>query len=347
MNKETKAPVFAWEDAAPSLKEAFAGKLKIGAAVNTRHLSGDTPECRTIKKQFSVLTLENESKPEPVQPQEGRFVFGPLDRFAAFGEENGIRLRGHTLVWHSQCPAWFFEGADRDLLLKRMRDHIGTVVSRYRGKIAVWDVVNEALKDSGGMRESPWYKIIGEDYIAEAFRAAREADPGARLILNDYNLESSDAKVGTMAAVAEKLLRDGVPLDGIGFQMHLGPDTDLGKLRENVRKITALRSLRPDFQIEVTELDLSAYRWGDLAEDIEWTEERERRFRETYAALFRFYLELAEEGVLDSVVFWGLSDGVSWLNGFPRRHRNYPLLIGRDLRLKPAFFEVAGIGTGD
>ena len=345
MNGNKERPVYAWEDAAPSLKEIFAGKLRIGAAVNTWNLAGDSPERKTILKQFNVLTLENESKPGPVQPEEGRFVFGPLDRFAAFGEENGIRLRGHTLVWHSQVPAWFFEDADREKLLARMRTHISTVISRFRGRIAVWDVVNEVLKDGGGLRESLWYKIAGEDYIAEAFRAAREADPDARLIINDYNLESVDAKAETMASLVDRLRRADVPVDGIGLQMHLGPDTDLGRLKANVRKLTALRSAWPDLKLEVTELDVSAYRFGDPAEDIDWTEEREKALGERYAALFRFYLELAEEGALDSVVFWGLHDGVSWLNGFPRRHRNYPLLIGRELKLKQAFFDVAALAS--
>jgi len=335
---------FAHGAAEPSLCGAFDGKFKVGAAVNTWHFGEDSAESKVIRKHFNVLTLENQSKPEPVHPEEGRWVFEPVDRFVQFGAENGMTLRGHTLVWHSQVPRWFFrdgEGeASAELLLNRMRDHITTMVTRYKGKIHTWDVVNEVLRDEGGLRESAWYKITGDVYIAEAFRTAHEADPEARLIINDYNLESSDAKADTMNELVRRLLADGVPVHGVGLQMHLGLDTDMERLKKNVRKLAAIREISPDFKLEVTELDMSCYRWGDDAEDVVWDEEKTARFSAKYTELFRFYLELAEEGVLDTVVFWGLQDGVSWLNGFPRKHRNYPLLIGREFELKPAFYDV-------
>ena len=331
----------------PSLKEVFRNRLRIGAAVNTWDLEPETEAGRVIRKQFGILTLENESKPLYVHPEEDRYFFDRFDKFVRFGEENRIALRGHTLVWHGQCPDWFFRDGDsdasHDLLLSRMKEHIKTVVSRYRGRVAVWDVLNEVLRDEGGLRESRWYRIAGEDYIPAAFFAAREADPDARLVINDYNLESSEAKADTMAALVERMLRNGVPVDAVGLQMHLNLYTDMELLKKNVRKLAELRRLKHDFKLEVTELDLSCYCWGDNAEDLSWTEELERAFREKYAALFRFYLELSEEGILDSVVFWGLNDGVSWLNGFPVRRRNYPLLIGRNNLLKPAFFDVAGL----
>ena len=337
---------------APSLCEAFAGRFRVGAAINSWNLDESSREYAVLRKQFNVFTLENESKPEPIHPEEGRYVFGRVDRFAEFGEKTGVRLRGHTLVWHSQCPDWFFtdetgNSVSKEVLLRRMKEHITTIVSRYRGKIGTWDVVNEVLRDEGGMRESKWYKIAGTDYIKEAFRCAHEADPAARLIINDYNLESSDAKADTMGAFVREMLEEGVPVHGIGLQMHLGPDTNLEKLKNNVRKFTALREIAPDFCLEVTELDLSCYRWGDTAEDVEWTDERTAQFSAQYTELFRFLLELSDEGVLDTVVFWGLHDGISWLNGFPRRHRNYPLLIGRDFLLKPAFYEVVGLVTAE
>ena len=172
---------------APSLREAFAGRFRVGAAINSWHLNENSREYAVIRKQFNVFTLENESKPEPIHPEEGRYVFDRVDRFAAFGEKAGVRLRGHTLVWHSQCPDWFFHDengnfVEKEVLLRRMKEHITTIVSRYRGKIGTWDVVNEVIRDEGGMRESKWYKIAGTDYIKEAFRCAHEADPAARLI---------------------------------------------------------------------------------------------------------------------------------------------------------------------
>ena len=336
----------AWD--APSLAEAFGARFRVGAAVNTWNLDPESPACAAILRQFNILTLENESKPIGLQPEEGHFVFEKFDRFAAFGQENGIALRGHTLVWHGQVPMWFFEGengspASKDQLLARMRTHISTVVSRYRGKIATWDVLNEVLRDEGGLRESRWYKIAGRDYIPEAFLAAHEADPDARLLINDYNLESSEAKADTMVSLVEELLREGIPVGGVGLQMHLSLYTDLDLLMKNVRKIAALRKLDPALRLEVTELDVSCYRFDDTAEDLDWTPALEEAFRTKYTELFRFYTELADEGTLDTVVFWGLSDAVSWLNGFPRRHKNYPLLIGRGWRVKPAFYDVLAL----
>lgn len=343
------ANLYAYDPSAPSIAEAFRKYFKVGAAINSWNLRKDSTEYAVLAKQFDVFTLENESKPEPTHPEPDRFVFDGVDRFAAFGEETGKTLRGHTLVWHSQCPMWLFFDENKELvteevLIRRMKEHIRAVMGRYKGKIAVWDVVNEVIRDEGGMRESLWYKIAGTNYIKEAFRTAREVDPSARLIINDYNLESSDAKADTMAAFVGEMIEEGVPVDGIGLQMHLNLfDTDMEKLRRNVRKFTALRKIKPDLMLEVTELDMSCYRWADENTDVLWTDELHEQFSAKYTELFRFYMELAEEGVLDSVVFWGLDDGHSWLNGFPRRHKNYPLLIGRDFEVKKAFFDVIAL----
>ncbi len=347
----TQNPAYACDPGAPSLKEAFAGRLKIGAAINSWNLDPATPACSAILRQFNILTLENESKPIMVQPEEGKFVFDKVDRFVDFGEKNGITLRGHTLVWHGQCPRWFFCEEDgsptsKEKLLERMRTHIRTLVGRYKGRVDRWDVVNEVLTDEGGMRNSLWYQIAGEDFIAEAFRAAHEADPAARLVINDYNLESHDAKADAMFALVKRLLEAGVPVGGVGMQMHLGPATDLEKLKANAEKLAALRQFNPDLKLEATELDVSAFRFEDPSETLEWTDEREAAFRAFYTELFRFYLKLADEGKLDAVIFWGLHDGVSWLNGFPRRRRNVPLLIGRYLVLKTAFYDVIGTAKG-
>ena len=335
---------FAYDPTAPSLCDAFAGKLKIGAAVNTWNLQEDSDAYRVIRRHFNVFTLENQSKPEPTHPEENRWVFDPVDRFAQFGEEAGVTLRGHTLVWHQQVPEWFFRDGEKtasaELLLNRMREHITTLVTRYRGRIHTWDVVNEVIRDEGGLRESPWFKIAGKSYIAEAFRCAHEADPDARLIINDYYLESLDTKADAMESFVREMIADGVPVHGIGLQMHLDLDTDIEHLKKNVRKLASIRNIAPDFKLEVTELDMSCYRRDDDAEDILWDDEKTAKFSAKYTELFRFYLELAEEGVLDTVVFWGLHDGVSWLNNVLRKHKNYPLLIGREFALKPAFWDV-------
>ena len=143
-----------------------------------------------------------------------------------------------------------------------------------------------------------------------------------------------------MESFVREMIADGVPVHGIGLQMHLDLDTDIEHLKKNVRKLASIRNIAPDFKLEVTELDMSCYRRDDDAEDILWDDEKTAKFSAKYTELFRFYLELAEEGVLDTVVFWGLHDGVSWLNNVLRKHKNYPLLIGREFALKPAFWDV-------
>ncbi len=334
---------------APSLCEAFKNCFLLGSAIPTKFVEKGTIENEVVLKQYNVFTLENESKPVSVHPEEDRYDFSRVDKFVEFGEKNGVTLRGHTLVWHQACPDWFFYDKDgnlvsEDVLLARLKEHVTTIVSRYRGRIRTWDVVNEVIIDEGGMRESMWYKISGKNYIKQAFRWAREADPDARLLINEYNLESHDPKLDTMIDFVREMLEEGVPVDGIGLQMHLNLlNTDMDKLRSNVRKLAKLREIKPDLKFEVTELDLSCYKWEDMSEDVAWTDELHEQFRKKYTELFRFLIELSEEGILDTVLFWGINDGNSWLNGFPRRHKNYPMLIARDFILKDAYYDVLAL----
>lgn len=336
---------YAYDNNSPALCRVFAPFFKVGAAINTRNMiDSSTKDFMSLDKQFNIFTLENESKPEEIHPEEGRWYFDKFDKFVSFGKKYDKALRGHTLIWHSQCPDWFFtddkgDTAASTFLIKRVHDHVSTAVSRYNGKITTWDVVNEVLHDGGGMRKSKWYDISGEDYIKEAFRSARECDPAARLIINDYNLESSRPKAETMYEFVKKMILENVPIDGIGLQMHLSLDTDMKLLRDNVLMLSELRKYKPELKLEVTELDMTLYpyTWEPDDGEISVTKEISDKFTAKYVDLFQFYLELSKEGLLDTVVFWGLNDGLSWLNGFPKRHRNEPLLIGRDYVLKPAF----------
>lgn len=295
--------------------------------------------------------MENETKPDQIHPTEDTYNFGPTDAFVEFGEANGKILRGHTLVWHSQCPQWFFEDngqeASADLLVQRMKDHITTIVSRYKGRIDTWDVCNEVL-DGGGMRFSDWIKIVGDydgdgdkyDFIEIAFETAREADPDARLIINDYSLESDSNKAIKMYSMVKSMLEEGVPVDGVGLQMHVGIDMDVEAARENIKILARLKEINPDFVIEVTELDMSCYSWNDSSTEINFSK-IEDDFNAKYVELFEMFIDLAEEGLLDSVVFWGFNDGDTWLNGYPVEGRtNYPFLMDAEYRLKSAFWEV-------
>ncbi len=197
----------------------------IGAALNQNQFSGaDEVGARLIGEQFNSITPENVLKWEAVHPQLDKYDFAPGDAYVAFGEQHGMFIIGHTLVWHNQTPRWVFEDAegkpvDRDTLLKRMRDHIQTVVGRYKGRIKGWDVVNEALNEDGTLRQTQWLKIIGEDYLAKAFQYAHEADPAAQLHYNDYSLENKPKRKGAIELI-KKLQAQGIPITAVGLQGH-------------------------------------------------------------------------------------------------------------------------------
>src|ERR1700712_604889 len=174
----------------PALKDVFKDAFRVGTALAPRQFDEiDAQSVSLIKAQFNTITPENVLKWEAVHPQPGVFNFTPSDHYVAFGERNGMFVVGHTLVWHSQVPKWVFEDSPgkplpRDALLARMKDHIQNVMGRYKGRIKGWDVVNEALNEDGTMRQSPWFKAIGEDYLVKAFQYAHEADPSAELYYN-------------------------------------------------------------------------------------------------------------------------------------------------------------------
>jgi endo-1,4-beta-xylanase len=325
-----------------TLKGALAPWFPVGAAVPPRFVDEKDPHSALLAAQFSALVAENAMKPASLQPAEGIFLFADADKIADFAERHGMALRGHTLVWHQQTPRWFFldpddpsKPASRDLLLQRMRDHISAVVGRYRGRVRAWDVVNEVLSDSGSLRGpeegSKWLGIAGRDYIDEAFRCARAADPGAELAINDYNLESLPAKRDAMRDLVAGMLARGVPVDAVGMQMHIsiyGPSVD--EIRRAIEEFAAL-----GVKVQVTEMDVSLYQ-GKEAE-VAVTPELLERQGTRYAELFALFRQEAEKGRLDMVMLWGVSDDASWLNSFPVPGRaNAPLLFDRKLQPKPA-----------
>lgn len=345
-------PEFAYDETAPSLCEAYADYFKVGAAINSWDLNDEnTEKYKIISKHFNTFVMENETKADHMHPSENTYNFAATDKFVEFGEKVGATLRGHCLVWHSQWPGWIFkdgnEEASADLVVERMKEHITTIVTRYKGKIHTWDVVNEVL-DGGGMRFSDWLKIVGDydgdgdkyDFIEIAFRTARECDPDARLVINDYSLESDSNKAIKMYNMCKKMMEEGVPVDGVGLQMHVGIDMDVQQARENIEVLAKLKKINPDFVIEVTELDMSCYTWGDDSLSLDF-KSIEKQFNDKYVELFNMLMDLSEEGLLDTVVFWGFNDGNTWLNGFPVEGRtNYPFLIDADLKFKSAFWEV-------
>ncbi|HEX4341834.1 MAG TPA: endo-1,4-beta-xylanase, partial [Verrucomicrobiae bacterium] len=293
----------------------------------------------------------------------GTFDFSLPDRYVQFGVTNKMFIVGHNLIWHSQTPDWVFEGTDgkpldRDALLARMREHIFTVVGRYKGKIAGWDVVNEALSDNGQLRQSPWQKIIGDDYVVKAYQFAHEADPGAQLYYNDYGLESSSKQKGAVALI-QRLQAAGVKLTGVGLQGHYRMDHPT---TEQVDKAISTFSAL-GIKVMITELDINflpsamrvdtsdvSYQEAARPELNPYTnglpDSMQQQLAERYASLFETFVKHRSE--ISRVTFWGLTDDDSWLNDYPIKGRTaYPLLFGRDLRPKPAFNAVLRVVTGD
>ncbi|HEX3745582.1 MAG TPA: endo-1,4-beta-xylanase [Bryobacteraceae bacterium] len=342
-----------------SLKEAFHGMFRIGAAVNDNQFDEkDARDVALIAAQFDSISPENALKWQSIHPRVDGYNFGPADRYVAFGQKYKMFIVGHNLVWHSQTPAWVFkddkgEPLTRDALLDRMHDHIRTVVGRYKGKIGGWDVVNEALNDDGTLRKSPWLNIIGEDYIAKAFQFAHEADPAAELYYNDYSLENEPKRKGAVALV-EKLKAQGIAITAVGLQGH--DHLDWPTAQQQADTIEAFAAL--GVKVCITELDvdvlprkapgnsadvsavtaggagLNPYTAG-LPDAVQ--QELARRYAELFGVFVKY------RATVSRVTFWGVTDAQSWLNNFPIRGRtNYPLLFDRDGKPKAAFFAVIG-----
>jgi len=336
------------------LKEAFKSDFLIGAAVNKAQIyEEDADTAGLIKTQFNSISPENVLKWGVVHPKADTYDFEAADRYVAFGGKYHMFIVGHTLVWEHQTPAWVFQDekgnpADRETLLKRMQDHIHTVVGRYKGRINSWDVVNEALNDDGSLRQSPWMKIIGEDYIAKAFQFAHEADPQAELYYNDYSLEN-EAKLKGALELLRKLQTQGVPITGVGLQGHY--QLDFPSEEQVDAAITAFGKL--GLKVMITEFDVDVlpralqYRGADVTLSAELQPKLnpytqglpdavQQALAQRYAGLFGVFLK--HRGVLARVTFWGVTDGGSWLNNWPVRGRtNYPLLFDRSGQPKPAF----------
>jgi len=346
-----------------TLKDAFRNAFRIGAAINESEFAGQNPgDAALVQAQFNSVSPENVLKWLLVHPKPGVYDFGPADQYVDFGEKNHMFIVGHTLVWHSQVPSWVFQDAegkplDRDTLLARMRDHIRTVVGRYKGRIAGWDVVNEALDDDGALRQTPWMKIIGEDYIVQAFQFAHEADPGAELYYNDYSLEGERKRAGAIELI-RKLQAAGIPIKAVGMQGHMKMDSP--SIDQEDAAITAFAKL--GIKVNITELDVDVLpratrdngadtrlnvalqaRLNPYAQSLPG--EVQQALAKRYADLFGVYLK--HRDVIDRVTFWGVTDRDSWLNDWPVIGRtSYPLLFDREGRTKPAFAALIGLAGG-
>lgn len=322
-------------------------------------INGRIPKAEEMAaKQFSAITPENEFKWQSLHPSPDRYDFKSADVFVDFAKKHDMKLIGHTLVWHSQTPDWVFKGADgkpagREQLLERMRDHIHAVAGRYKDSVKGWDVVNEALADGGPelLRDSPWRRIIGDDFLDYAFRFAREVAPNAELYYNDYGLEDPRKRRNCVTLLKGMIAR-GVPITGVGTQSHLGLDhPSVDEVEKTIQDLSGL-----GLKVMVTELDVDVLpaRRGFGNADINRREkadpaldpyktglpdEVQQKLSKRYAELFEVYMRHRKS--IGRVTLWGLNDGFCWLNNFPIRGRtNHALLIDRSMQPKPAFFAV-------
>jgi endo-1,4-beta-xylanase len=335
------------QEAKKGLKDFYRGYFDIGVAVSPGAIKR-TDEARLITTHFNSLTAENAMKSKPIHPEENKYFWADADSIVAFAERNGMKVRGHTLVWHSQAPNWLFVDANgnkisKEVLLDRLKAHIQTVVSRYKGKVFAWDVVNEAISDAPGemYRASPLLEICGEEYIAKAFQWAHEADPAALLFYNDYN-EIDPTKRGKIINMIKYLQSSGVPIHGVGLQGHWAitePSRD--QLEKTLSDFSKL-----GLKLHVTELDISVYPKEHSARekkasdaDTEYTSDKETKQTEQYRMCFELFRKYRD--AITSVTFWNISDRHSWLDNFPVRGRkDHPLLFDKNLEPKKAYFEV-------
>ena len=340
----------------PALREILKDSFLIGAALNDAQIAGKDPAAvEIVRRHFSTVTPENILKWEEVHPKPDRFDFCAADQFVGLGAWQDLFVVGHTLVWHNQNPRWLFEGArgvplDAELLLSRMREHIHTVVGRYRGRVRAWDVVNEAFEDDGTWRKTAWYMTLGEEFVAKAFEFAREADPGAELYYNDYNLWKP-AKRAAAVRLVNSLRARGIRVDGIGEQGHwLLEEPSLREIESTIVDLA-----RTGAKVMITELDIDPLPrpdelvGADVAKHVELTpeldphaegvpEDIQRKMARRYADIFSVFVK---HRALSRVTLWGVTDADSWLNHWPVPGRtNHPLLWDRLGQPKPAFHAV-------
>ena len=332
------------------IKDAFEGKFYIGTALNEAEIRGiDTTGVDLVKTHFNSIVAENCMKNEEIHPAEDVWNFELADKFVEFGEANNMFIIGHCLVWHSQLAKWFAydengEYVTPEVLKQRMKDHITTIMTRYKGRIHGYDVVNEAIVEDGSYRKSPFYEILGEEFIPWAFECAHAADPDAELYLNDYGMNvpgRRDAYVKLINQLKERGLR----IDAIGMQGHMGMDYPTVEEFET----SLLAFAGTGVNVMITEWDMSALPTVNMGANVADVEEYKaslnpyadglpedvaKVWNERMKSFMDLFLKHSDK--ITRVTAWGVSDEDSWKNGWPIPGRtDYCLLIDRDHEVKP------------
>ena len=339
----------------PSLLDATSDKFLMGVALNTNHVSGiDTSAIKVINQHFNSIVAENCMKSEVIHPEEDIYNFGPADEFVQFGEDNNMFIVGHCLIWHSQLSPWFCvdengNNVSAEILKQRMKDHIYTIVGRYKGRIHGWDVVNEALADDGSYRKSKFYEILGEEYIPLAFQYAHEADPDAELYYNDYSMFVPARRDGAINLV-NSLKEKGIRVDAIGMQGHYvmgGPTID--EVEESIIKFgeTGAKVMFTEFDMALLPrnaqgADISAREDGLDAVN-PYADSLPTHVSAEWNAWMKSYFDMfmRHSDIISRINMWGLTDADSWLNDWPIKGRtDYPLLFDRNYEPKPFILDI-------
>ena len=350
----------------PVLKEVFQNDFYIGAALNIEQIIGMEPKAmELVARHFNSITPENIMKWEEIHPEPERYNFEASDKYVAFGEKHNMHIIAHNLVWFHQTPDWVFQDnagfpLSREALLDRLKEHIFTVMGRYKGRIHGWDVVNEAIMNDGSFRKSKWFEIIGEDYVQQAFEFARQADPEAELYYNEYDFEYGPKTEGVIKLI-RKLQSCGVRVDGIGIQGHWFLDyPKMDSLEAYVKNLGSLGvklmiteldvGVLPFYPVDSTIVPLSSFdaetqkKYNPYPEKL--PEDVEEDLAERYAELFLFFRKYSD--LFGRVTFWAVHDGQSWRNYWPITGRSdYPMLFDRHCQPKTAFDAVVRTAQRD
>jgi endo-1,4-beta-xylanase len=288
---------------------------------------GESEYARTLGREFDMVTPENEMKFGPVHPGPATYNFSSADAIVDFALKHGMQVKGHTLVWHSQLPTWLTNRSwTRDELMAVLRDHITTLIGRYKDRVGYWDVVNEAIDDSGNLRNTIWLQVIGPDYIEMAFRWAHEADPNAKLIYNDYGTEGLGRKSDAVYALVRGLLQKGVPLQGVGLQGHfiLSSPPKLEDVSANLSRLAAL-----GVDAYVSELDI---RIQTPVSDMKLSDQAT-----LYGAIAEACLSAPN---CKAIGLWGFTDKYSWIPSFYPGYGN-ALIFDSQYLPKPAYLSLS------
>jgi len=335
-----------------SLKDAYKNDFYIGTALSADQIEvKNANEDSLIRKEFNAITAENIMKSMYTHPQKDKYDFALSDKFVAYGEKNKMFIHGHTLIWHSQLAPWMEKIADSTEMKAFMKDHITTIVSKYKGRINSWDVVNEALNDDGTLRQSVFLKTLGDKYLVDAFKLAEKADPKAELYYNDYNIEEPAKRAGAIALI-KKIKAEGGKVDGVGIQGHWRLQSpSIEEIEKSILEYSAL-----GIKVAFTELDITVLpnpwdlKGAEISQKFEGSEKMnpypkalpdsiQNKLAERYESIFKLFLKHKDK--ISRVTFWGVHDGQSWLNDWPIKGRtNYPLPFDATLRHKKAYYSI-------